>query len=81
MPSPNATILNYLNDREKGRHYFFVGFCPPNAPQTTPYLTSLMTEIGGTIIFCRVLAPHNATSPDATILDYLNDKERGRPYL
>ena len=39
-----------------------------------------MTERGGTIIFCRILAPDPQCppplhSPDATILIYLNDRE------
>ena len=84
-PSPGATILNNLNDRE-GRHYL----CrilrpqyPPPPPQylpTTQYLTILMTERGGAIIICRILAPPNAPpppSPDATILNYLDDREKG----
>ena len=32
-----------------------------------------MTERGGAIIRCRILAP----TPDATILNYLNDKKGG----
>ena len=45
--------------------------------------TILMAERGGAIIFCSILAPRNAppTSPDATILNYLNDRERGRHNL
>ena len=39
----------------------FVGFqshqCPPPPPTTPQYLTILMTERGGAIIFCRILAP------------------------
>ena len=34
----------------------------------------LMTERGGTIIFCRILMPP-PPSIDATILNYLNDRE------
>ena len=52
---------------------------PPPTPQ---YLTILMTERGGAIIFCRILARPNAPPPpDATMLNYLNDRERGRHYL
>ena len=51
---------------------------PPLMPQ---YLTILMTERGNAIIFCRILAPPNAPSPDVTILDYLDDRERGHHYL
>ena len=43
-------------------------FCPQ-------YLTMLMTERGGAIIFCRSLAPPMTLPPDATILNYLNDRE------
>ena len=28
-PSPDATILNYLNDSERGRHYLLLDFAPP----------------------------------------------------
>ena len=45
-PSPDATILNYLNGSEKGALLFFVGFWRP-PPQTPQYLTILMTERGG----------------------------------
>ena len=48
-PSPDVTILNYLNDGEMGAPISFVGFwrtpiTPP--PQTPQYLTILMTERG-----------------------------------
>ena len=58
-PSHDATILKYLNDRERGV-IIFAGFWrhPPYPTPTTPqYLTILMTERGDTIIFCRILAP------------------------
>ena len=86
-PSPDVTILNNLNDRERGRHYFLSHFgvpqCPPPPLSTTPqYLTILMTVRGGAIIFCRILAPPNAPpSSDVTILNNLNDRERGRHYI
>ena len=79
--SPDATILNYLDDREGGAIIFCRILAPLNAPppsQTQQYSTILMTGRGGAIIFCRNLAP---PSPDATILNYLNDRERGRNYL
>ena len=48
---------------------------PP--PATIPkYFTILMTERGGAIIFCRSLAPPMTLPPDATILNYLNERER-----
>ena len=28
-PAPDATILNYRNDRESGRHYLLWDFAPP----------------------------------------------------
>ena len=48
-PPPDATILNYLNDREAGVPFSFVGFWrPPPLPQTPQYLiTILMAERGG----------------------------------
>ena len=73
-PSPDATILNYLNDREVAGIIFCRILAPP--PMTPQYLTILMTERRGAIIFCRTLAPLNAP-PDATILNYLYDREGG----
>ena len=80
-PSPDATILNYLNDREVAGIIFCRILAPPNAPppMTPQYLTILMTERRGAIIFCRTLAPLNAP-PDATILNYLYDREGGAPF-
>ena len=79
------TILNYFNDRERGRHYHFVGFeRPPMPPPPTiqKYFTILMTEMRDAINFVGFWRPPpNAPSPDATILNYLNDSERGRHYL
>ena len=79
-PSPDAKILNYLNDREIGAPLSFVGFWRPpmTPPQTPQYLTILQTERGGGHTFSRILAPPQCPpSPDATILNYLNDRERG----
>ena len=113
-PSHDATILNYLNDRERaGAPIFFIGFwrpqCPSSSPQTPQYLTILMTERGRHYV-CRILAPPMPppttpryltilmtergaaiiflqdfdapppmppSSPDVTILNYLDDRERG----
>ena len=76
-PSPDATILNYLTDREGGRALPFAEFWRP-PPPTPQYLTVLMTEREGGIIVCRILAPPpSPASPDATILNDLNDRERG----
>ena len=59
--------------------YFCRILAPPNAPLpplTPKYLTILMTERGGAIVFCRILAPPNdPPPPDATILNYLTDRE------
>ena len=38
----------------------------PPSLQTSQYLTILMTERGGAIIFCRILAPPNAPPPPQT---------------
>ena len=62
------TILNYFNDRERGRHYHFVGFYrPPMPPPPTipKYFTILMTEMRDSY-FCRILAPPNAPPPPLT---------------
>ena len=84
-PSPDATILNYLNDSERGggggAPLSFVGFWRrPNAPHppTPQYLTILMTERGAPLSFVGFWRP--LPSPDATILNDLNDRERGRQY-
>ena len=81
-PSPDATILNYLNDRERRATLSFVGFCrppmTPPPPQTSQYLTILLTGGGGApmgITFCRILAPQCPPSLDPTILNYLNNRE------
>ena len=51
LPSPDATILNYLNDSERGAPLSFVGFWRSPPPmQMQQYLTILMTERGGAII-------------------------------
>ena len=64
-PQLDATILNYLIDRE-GRALPFVGFCPPPPPMITldatilNYFNDRARGIGGGgwgIIFCRILAP------------------------
>ena len=71
----------------RGGAIIFVGFwrpaMSPPPPLMPQYLTILMTERGYAIIFCKLLAPRNAPppSPDATILNYLNDRERGRHNL
>ena len=59
-PSPDASILNYLDDRERRRHYLCRILAPPMPPppMTPQYLTILMTEReGGAIILCRISAP------------------------
>ena len=118
-PSPDAKIINYLNNRERRAPSSFVGFwrppmTPSPPPQTSQYLTTLLTERGGAprvlpfvgflrppmpppsppptpqcltilmtereggaIIFCTILAP--PPSPDATILNNFNNREKGAP--
>ena len=66
-PSNDATILNYLNNREReGAPLFFIGFwrplMPPPPPQTPQYLTILITERGRHYV-CRILAPPIAPPP------------------
>ena len=86
MPPPpphNSKILYYLNDRDEGRYYFCRVLAPPPPPMTPQYLTTciLMTERGGAIISCRIFAPPPPPPPfpDATLLNYPNDRERGAP--
>ena len=109
------TILNYLIDRERGRHYHFVGFerPPPQCPHPhdSKILYYLNDRDEGRYYFCKILAPPppyatmlitmlindrergaqlffvgfcppppndpNSPPPDATILNYLNDRKRG----
>ena len=79
-PPPDDTILNYLNDRERVAPLCRILTPPP--PTSPKYFTILMTEMRD-CYFCRILAPPNAPppSPDAKILNYLNDRERGRHCL
>ena len=66
---------------ERRRHYICRILAPPPPPQTPQYLTILMTERGHHYV-CRSLAPPMPPpSHDATILNYLNDRERGRHYF
>ena len=61
--------------------YFCRILAPPNAPPplTPKYLTILMTERGGAIVFSRILAPPNDPPPPQTP-QYLTilQTERGR---
>ena len=80
-PIPNTSPPQYatiLNDREKERHYVNKILVPPMpTPSPTPqYLTILMTERGGSIIFCMILTPP-PPPPDVTILNYLYQGEGG----
>ena len=65
----------------------FVGFwrppMPPPPPLTPQYLTTLMTERGRALSFVGFWRPPMPPPPphDATILNYLNDREKGRHYL
>ena len=83
------TILNYL--KREGAIILCRILAPrpsPNSPSPSPtpqYLTILMTERGGAIIFCKILAPPPPPpmppSPDATLLNYLNDRREGAPFF
>ena len=96
MPPPDATILNYLTDREGGGWWAlsFVGFWRPSMtpppPQTSQYLTIVNDRErerereggGGALSFCRILAPPPMPPPhDSKILYYLNDTDEGRYYF
>ena len=65
-PSPDTTIFNYLNEREReGRHDPLKDFGahqgPPPPPDATIYLTNITDREGGAdITFCRILAALNA---------------------
>ena len=76
-PRPSdATILNYLTDREGGgRALPFVEFWRP-LPDASILNYPNDGRGGGAIIFCRILAPP-PPSPDATILNDLNAGEGG----
>ena len=72
-PSPYATILIYLNDRE-GTPLSFVEFyrlsnAPPHTPPTPQCLFLLMTERDA-IIFCKILTPLNAPAPLTSVTSY-----------
>ena len=88
MPHPPPTTPQYLTilmTEREGAPLFFIQFWrppPPHAPtpQTPQYLTILMTDRVRHYV-CRILAPTMPPSHDATILNYLNDRERGRHYF
>ena len=69
--------------KREGEPLSFAGFWRPQMPprpppHTPPYLTVLMTEKGrGAIIFAGFWRPLMPPSPDVTILNDLNDRERG----
>ena len=66
-PCPDATILNYPNDREMGAPLSFVGFWRPPPPQSPQYLTTLLTERGGrALLFIRFGTPNNPPPPPPT---------------
>ena len=82
-PSPEATILNYLNDSEGGgAPLSFVGFWRP--PPDATILNYLNDREGGGAPLSFVgfwHLPMTPPPPDDTILNYLNDRERGRHYV
>ena len=86
MPPLPRHNYNYLNDKERGGPLSFVRFwrfpMPPPPPQTPQYLTILMTGKGGAIIILYDIGASQCPppSPDATIPNYLDDRESGRQY-
>ena len=88
-PPHDSKILYYRNDRDEGRYYFYRILAPPPPPMSHPlpltpqYLTILMTERGGAIIFVGFCVPQSPPPPDATILNYLTHREgrRALPFV
>ena len=87
-PSPDTTIFNYLNEREReGRHDPLKDFGAhqgsPPPPDATIYLTNITDREGGRTLhfvgFWRPSIP--PPSPDATLLNYLNDRGGGEAPL
>ena len=82
-PSPDTTIFNYLNEREReGRHDPLKDFGAhqgsPPPPDATIYLTNITDREGGrTLHFVGFWRPSMPPSPDATLLNYLNDRGGG----
>ena len=77
--SPDATILIYLNDRDRGGDIIFCRIlappqCPPHPP-TPRYLTILMTERGGAIF--RILAPPMPPPPSPDVITILMTERGG----
>ena len=76
-PTPDATILNYFNDRDGGRQYFCRILAPPPPTHFPPpplapqYLTILMTERGGAIIFLGFWCPPPTQTPQYLTLSNL----------
>ena len=81
MPPPPPPTSQYLTIlmTERGAPLSYAGLCPPPpVPQTPQYLTILQTERERALPlvgFWRLPMP--PPSPDATILNYLNDSEGG----
>ena len=78
-PSPDATIFNYLNDREEWRYYFCRILAPPSPTQQ--YFTILTTDRGVVIIFCRILALAPQCPPPPQTPQYLRTESMGRDAL
>ena len=78
--SPTPQYLTILMTERGGAIIFYSILAPPPhapLPQTPQYLTILMTKRGRHYV-CRSLAPRMPPpSHDATILNYLNNRERG----
>ena len=43
-PPPDATIISYLNDRERGRHYLVWDFGAPQCPPTDATILSYLND-------------------------------------
>ena len=77
-PSPQTPqFLTIVMPAREGDAIIFVGFWRPPAPTMLINITIIMTERGGAIIICRILAPPNAPPPQTPqYYNYLNDRER-----
>ena len=78
-PSPDATILNYLNDRELGEGITFCKVLAPPSHDAT-ILNYLNDRKKGRHYLLYDFGAPQCPPPDATILNYLNDRGGGAPF-